>query len=319
MTNKSRIETGVADVERTAEICRALSNPARLQILNSLVQRPAILTELAVQLGLPLSTLSGHVALLEQAGLISVTSLPGSHGKKKRCAPLVDSVLVEIIRQKPTANSAGCLYYYDMPVGNYFDYAVTAPCGIASPASFLAPDDDPAGFALPEHGQAGILWLTSGYLEYRFPLAKLAAQLEQVTRLEFTLEVCAETYGYDESWRSDLSVWINGTEMGYMECLGDYGQRRGRLNPKWWPQYATQYGELHQVAITAAGCSIDGRHTTNVPLHSLLAGKGDVVCFKIGVQPGARFAGGLNLFGASFGDHAHGIVLQAYGDEAGLP
>lgn len=314
MTNKSKIETGLADIERTAALCRALSSAARLQILNCLVTHPATLTELATQLKMPLSSLSGHVAVLQQAGLISVTSLPGSHGKKKRCAPLVDSVLVEIIGRAPTTGSAGCLYYYDMPVGNYFDHAVTAPCGIASADSFLAHDDDPAGFALPEHGQAGILWLTSGYLEYRFPLGGLAAQWEQVSRLEFTLEVCAETYGYDESWRSDLSVWVNGTEIGCIECLGDYGQRRGRLNPAWWPSYATQYGKLHQVAVTQTGCSVDGRQTSGVALRALVDGESDVLCFKIGVLPGARFAGGMNLFGTAFGDHAHGIILRAYGE-----
>lgn len=311
-TNKALMHLAAADTQHTAMVCKALASEARLRILQSLVARPAILSELAQQLNLPLSSLSAHVDLLEKAGLISVTSLLGSRGGQKRCAPIIDSVLIGIIDKAPDIASSGCMYRLDMPVGNYFDYEITAPCGIASAEGFLATDDDPSGFAGANHVQAQILWLSRGHLEYRFPAKELTTRIAKVDRVEFTLELCAETYGFDETWRSDVSVWINGVDIGFLECLGDHGGRRGLLNPRWWPAYATQYGDLHKIALTGTGSFLDAAQSPHTLQSLLEKNKDDSLRLAIGVKPTARYAGGMNLFGAQFGDHAQGIVMQVY-------
>lgn len=314
MTNKALLKLSADNTAHTALVCKALASEVRLQMLAQLTRSPASVTELAAWLELPVSTASGHLQLLEEAGLISITPLPGSRGSKKVCNVQVEAVEVSIIRQLPDVQFSDCLYSQDMPVGNYFDYRVSAPCGIASAQGFLAPDDDPAGFAVPGHVNAQLLWFTHGYLEYHFSLG--CVEPAQIERLEFSFEACAEAYGYNESWRSDVSLWLNGTLLGVLACRGDHGGRPGAQNPAWWPRYATQFGDLHRVILSSEGCHINGQPGSDLPLQSLLAQEPGMLRLRLGVEPGARYAGGLNLFGPAFGEHPQGIRMQVFGRKA---
>lgn len=313
MANKSSIELNLDDSAKTAMVCRALSSESRLLILRSIVQQPATLSELAVSLNIPLSTMTMHIRVLEEAGLITVTPLPGSRGSQKRCGIAVDSITLEIMQNNLITNSSDLLYRQDMPIGNYFDYQVTAPCGIASEHGYISHDDDPDGFSTPDRFTAQIIWLSSGYLEYRFSSKEFYKPGYKVERIEFLLELCSETFCYNEDWQSDVSLWINGQEIGIIKCPGDHGGRRGRLNPEWWPDYATQFGDLHHVTITNTGCAIDSQVAGSHTLSSLFAKGQSGIRFRIGVKPDARYAGGFNLFGERFGDYNHGIVMQVYG------
>ncbi|WP_258188352.1 ArsR/SmtB family transcription factor [Candidatus Hakubella thermalkaliphila] len=53
-----------------AEICRTLSDPKRLLILNELREGERSVTELARELGLNQANVSQHLALLRQGGLV---------------------------------------------------------------------------------------------------------------------------------------------------------------------------------------------------------------------------------------------------------
>jgi predicted transcriptional regulator len=313
MTNKSSIRLNLEDSKKTALVLKALSSESRVKILRSIVRQPAIHSELAASLKIPLSTMTMHLKILEEAGLITVTPVPGTRGSQKRCGAAVDSITLDIMQSMPETNASDLLFREDMPIGNYFDYRVTAPCGIASERGYISHDDDPDGFSDPGRFAAQIIWLSLGYLEYRFPVKPLFTPGYRVERIEFLFEMCSETFCYNEDWRSDVSLWINGHEIGLIECPGDHGGRRGRLNPGWWPDYATQFGDLHHVTITNPGCAIDsqpaGRHT----LSSLSMNAENGIRIRIGVKPDARYAGGFNLFGEKFGDFSHGIVMQAYG------
>ena len=315
MANKSLIQLEISNVEKTALICKALASESRLRILNSIVQQPAIITELATSLEIPLSTMTMHIKLLEETGLIKVTPLPGSRGAQKRCGPIVDQVMINIIHSLPTLSSAQLLYEKDMPIGNYFDYQVSAPCGMASEEDYLTKDDSPEGFCSPDRYNAQIIWLSTGFLEYRFPANTFLSDDTQVDRIEFLLEICSETFAYNENWRSDVSFWINGHEVGIIECPGDHGGRKGKQNPDWWPNYATQFGDLHHITITESGCSIDAQPASNHTISTLSIRENSEIRVKIGVKTDARFAGGFNLFGNHFGDYAHGFLMQVYGSK----
>lgn len=65
------IESLTTDEERAALVFRALGNPARMRIVLELAQRRACMTgTLASLLPLAPSTISGHLQVLKQAGLI---------------------------------------------------------------------------------------------------------------------------------------------------------------------------------------------------------------------------------------------------------
>lgn len=49
---------------------------------------------------------------------------------------------------------------------------------------------------------------------------------------------------YNNDWHSDITVWINNQEIGTWTVPGDFGDKRGKLNPDWWNADQTQYGLL---------------------------------------------------------------------------
>lgn len=62
----------------TALLCNALGHPMRVQILRLLLDRNCIFGDLARQLPLAQSTISQHLSILKEAGLVSRESL-GKH------------------------------------------------------------------------------------------------------------------------------------------------------------------------------------------------------------------------------------------------
>lgn len=99
-----------------------------------------------------------------------------------------------------------------MPIANHKRFDVRPTCGLASEGKFIGMSDDPRSFYEPEHVFAQILWFKEGFVEYDFP-NNLPCGAE-ATDLELSVEVCAEAPEYDLDWPSDITVWINGTELG---------------------------------------------------------------------------------------------------------
>ncbi len=64
------IETLTGEEERAAAIFRALGNPARVRIVTELSRRQACVTELVDVLPLAQSTVSQHLKVLREAGIV---------------------------------------------------------------------------------------------------------------------------------------------------------------------------------------------------------------------------------------------------------
>ena len=128
--------------------------------------------------------------------------------------------------------------------------------------------------------------------------------------VSFSFEVCSEAPGYQNDWPSDITVWINGEEIATMTIPGDFGGRRGRLNPEWWGDTLTQYGLYKEVRITDTGCYENDMKCSNLTLKDLELDKKNCISFKLGVKPDAVHAGGMNLFGEKFGDYAQAIEMK---------
>ncbi|MDF2586497.1 MAG: transcriptional regulator, TrmB [Anaerocolumna sp.] len=307
---KSELKIKLDDKEVLVNVGKALSSPMRIDILEFLSMKPAIISDVATHFSIPLSSAALHIKTLEIAGLISVQPIPGSKGAQKLCGVLVSKVDIDILRENII--NPHLLFHEDMPIGCYFDYEVSPPCGIVSEISDLGAEDSISGFFSPERYKAQLIWLTHGYLEYRFSNTILKST--PANKIQFTFEICSEALGYNHNWRSDVSIWMNGTEIGLIECPGDYGGRKGKLNPYWWNDSSTQYGDLRKIWITDNGCFIDEMKVSNHTITSLGLNKGNFMTFKIGVKADAEYMGGLNLFGEKFGDYPQNIVMEIFNE-----
>ena len=305
---KEKLILNLSDAQRVTEISHALASPIRLSILSLIEDKPLNISELAKQLGIPLSSAALAVSVLEKAGLVITTSKPGVRGAQKLCALKVDSLFVQI--KSNNCSSQEDVIVEQMPIGNYFDFQVGAPGGIVTENAFISSEDSLYGFYLPEHSQAQLLWLTIGFLEYRFPNYRLR-RASNPKEIEFSFELCSEAPGYCTDWKSDISVWINHQRIGTFRSEGDYGNRRGRLNPAWWDDNNTQYGMMHSVRITAEGTYLDDTLFEGFHTGCLDFSKQDFISLKLGVEPDAQYVGGLNLFGEKFGDYPQNIVMRA--------
>ena len=264
--------------------------------------------EIADQLGIPISSAALHVKVLEDAGLVVTQPVPGNRGMQKRGSSRVEAIHIDIMPSLQPLSPYQTMNY-TIPIGNYFDFQVKPPCGIATENAFLSFADDTRTFLLPEHSQAQLIWFSQGYLEYRIP-PSLTEPGKDVERVDFSFEACSEAQGYNNDWPSDITLWINGREVCTFTTPGDFGGERGRLNPVWWPDTMTQYGELHVLSLRTDGTYIDDRKASDETVKTLRKYRKGAILFRIGVKPDAKNMGGLNLFGAQFGNVGQHINVK---------
>ena len=303
------ISLDLKDLPRTAMICNALSSAVRLEILKTLIDHAASISELADQFQLPMSSMCMHVKKLKEAGLIIITPKPGIHRNQKLCALHASSVGLDLYAHL-NASVRKKAAFVEIPVGDYCSCEITPPCGLASVSSFLNlhEEDSPYGFYEPNHTEASLLWMTSGYLEYSF--SNKALQDDDVSSVEFSFEICAEAPDYREDWPSDITFGLNGKKIATIHVKGDYGDRRGTYNPEWWPKHITQHGEYVCIRMKKDGIYLNNSLVSRETIDSL--GMRDGYSFKmlLGVDPNAEHVGGMNLFGKYFGDYSQDIIMK---------
>lgn len=307
---EKNIFLNLATAEHRAAILalgKALSSPVRIDILNLVKLKPLSLQEISRILNLPLSSASMHVRCLEEARLLSVRSQPGRHGSMRVCtcgfvSAHLDAYDTRIDAQDHTLR-------FDMPVGNYSDFQVVPTCGLAGMEGIIDSFDDPASFYSPERQKAQLIWFRHGFLEYRFP--NRINPLLALRELSFSLELCSEAPGYDESWPSDITFFINGREIGTYTVQGDFGTRRGQLTPDVWPMGRTQYGLMLFVSLRPDGGYINKKRVNpDVTLDTVDLHAEPYISFRIQVREDAQNCGGINIFGEKYGDYPQGITLR---------
>jgi predicted transcriptional regulator len=299
------INMNLDDTEKLTTIAKALSSETRIEILRWLKLKDLNVNEIAELLNIPASSSASHVKVLEEAGIIKTTLQPGIRGSMKVCHIIMDQIYVEM---NTTKNMEQDVEIIKMPIGNYIDYRIEPTCGIVSSKGPIGPEDEPRCYYLPERVEAQLIWLGHGYIEYRFPTNKLAKK--EVESLELSMELCAEDHEYNLDYPSDITLWVNGFEAGTWFCPSDYGGRRGKYNPVWWPDKNTQYGELKTWKITGQGCYLGEKKTCDRELKDFDIGQKDYISLRIGIKDDAVHKGGLNLFGEGFGDYAQNIIMK---------
>ncbi len=287
---------------------KALASEPRVQMLNLIRKKTLNINEISESLKLPQSTVATHISILEEAGLISTESVKAKKGNQKLCHPSFH----ELIIQFPDVQSIEKNYVdIEMPIGIFTDSQVTAPCGLCSTEKIIGLLDIPDSFLNPERMKAGLLWCGSGTVEYKFPNNTMYGQ-KNITKLEISMELSSETPGTNVNWPSDITMWINKTEIGTWVSPGDFGDHRGKYTPSWWKLEGSQYGLLKHFAVTDEGSFIDGIKISNVTLSDLHIPEHHSIRVRVGVKPDAEHMGGMNIFGKGFGNYDQGIILRTY-------
>ena len=197
-----------------------------------------------------------------------------------------------------------------MPIGLYTLVNPGGTCGLANTTKFIGFLDKPQSFYDPERATASILWMGSGFVEYTFP-NDLPTSMD-IERVEFVMEVCSEAPDHNPDWPSDLTLWINGVEVGTWTSPGDFGGKRGLLNPQWWVEHMTQFGLLKIWSVDKEGSYVDGSRISDVTLSRLMVVPQQPLTIRLGVKPDAEHQGGFNLFGRGFGNYAQDLVLRLH-------
>jgi predicted transcriptional regulator len=305
LTNRALTLSNIKDTGQLRLVLKALDSDNRLRILDYLSNKVATLSEIAAVMELPISTTALHIDTLKEAGLISIQHKPSTRGGiQKVCARMYDRIEVRLPVVKPEREQSVELY---MPIGKFIDCQVTPTCGLLTDTHIIGFLDDPASFYEPETANASLLWFHQGYVEYRFPNRLPANTTAKSLRL--SMEICSEAPLYNLDWPSDITLWINGVEVGTWTSPADFGGEPGRLTPAWWTR-GTQYGLLKFWHVSEQLSEVDGMQISAVNIHDLKLKKSPFISIRIGVKADAQHVGGLNLFGSKFGNYPQDLVLS---------
>ncbi|MFU0828239.1 MAG: HTH arsR-type domain-containing protein [Lachnoclostridium sp.] len=297
------IQLNLDDKKQLALLARALSVEVRIDILKLLCKKELNINEIAELLNLPQSSAAAHVKVLEEAGLIKTSLKPATRGSMKVCRKYLEGFGVDLISKEEEESEI-----INMPIGNFVDYYVEPTCGIVSEKGYIDEEDEPRCFYNPDRIQAKLLWFGKGYLEYRFPNNILTNR--DAKRLELSMELCSEDHEYNLDYPSDITVWINGIEAGTWTCSSDFGGRRGKYNPDWWPDKNTQYGMLKTWILTESGTYLDGELTNSLSIKDYHLSQNAYISVRLGIKEDAKHVGGINLFGDCFGDYPQNIRMK---------
>ena len=118
--------------------------------------------------------------------------------------------------------------------------------------------------------------------------------------------------GTAADWPSDITLEVNGIEVGTWTSPGDFGDKRGVYTPDWWKLRGSQYGMLEDLAdqrrrapsstaCRSRTCTPDDLELDGPPLDPACGS----ACARMREHPG-----GINIFGRGFGNYDQDIVLR---------
>lgn len=292
-------------------VFKALSTPMRLKIMEMIYEDDTLsMNDLAEALGLTNGAISMHVSKLEEAGLVRIKTTSGKRGTMKIVRPKYDRLMIDLA---PSEEASHC-YTDDIRVGYYTACHGTPTCGLATSKEIIGSLDDPKVFSFPDRFNAGILWFSSGYVEYNLPNHLQAGQT--LSELHISFEISSEYPETNEDYPSDIYFSINGIPLGMWISPGDYGARKGYVSPAWWPEVLNQYGLLKTLIINNEGTFMDGtKKLSNTTIQDLNIDYNSYITFRIEVPRDTTNCGGCTLFGEDFGDHNQAIRMKAYYEE----
>lgn len=298
----------LSSLDNAEKVLKALSAPARIEILKLLYRTPGLsMKDLAKATQLTNSAITMHVGKLAEAGLVQIETTSGKRGTMKLISPCHERLVLDLAPVKEKR----LFYQDDIRIGYFTSCHITPTCGIATPQKIIGALDDIKAFTFPEHFDAGILWFTSGYVEYGLPNHLQPGQ--KLTELQISFEISSEYPGINEDYPSDIHFYLNDLPLGVWVSPGDYGARKGHMSPDWWAASLNQYGLLKTLIIKEDGTFMDGgQRLSDWTVSDLEIDYNSRISFRIEVPRDTLNCGGCTLFGESFGDYNQGLRIKAF-------
>lgn len=297
------------DANEISLIGRALSSPIRIEILRLLNKKPMLASEISEELCIQVSSALVHLKILKDAELINVeTSKKGKRTINWYSYAVPKLIIMTRVNPEPQKDKAPVIY--SINIGDFIDAEFSPSCGFASESQQLN-ESSPHTMFSPEKRNAQIIWNKhAGYLTYAIP--NEYADSKKLKSISFSMELCAETNGYNNDYPSDITFYINDVELCTWTCPGDFGDRYGTFTPPWWFIESTKYGLLTTVGVQNDGVYLNQMLVNkHVKLTDLNLKSGNKTTFKICVKENAKYCGGFNIFGEKFGDYNQAIVFTA--------
>ena len=299
----------IKNLEEGLPVYKALASEIRLRIVRLLIDNGEMnMNELASALGVANGALTGHMRLLEEAGLVEVLSERGSHGNQKVCRVCQEKILIDVL--SGAEMHPGNVYETEIPVGHYTACEISPTCGIATGDYLIGEVDDPRYFSHVDRMYAEILWFGKGYVEYMVPV--LLPPHTRIDRLSLSMEIGSEAPGSNSDWPSDISFYLNDVYLGMWTSPGDFGDVHGAFTPDWWSPNWNQYGQLKTIVIDRQGTWLDGLKLSEVNIDRFELNYRSSVRFKLEVPSDAVNVGGLTLFGRKFGNYNQAIQVRIH-------
>jgi len=292
------------DAHAIEKIGRALSSQLRIAIIRQLANRSMTISELASVLGTTNANVIFHLGVLEEAKLILMDYRNSRRGTAQVYHLDFHHLAFSVLDDEPHVQK----WQQSLPVGMYAEADFYGNVRFASTTDFLAITAFDAYNSL--RADAQLMGADGGKVTYAF--GNEWALSSHISELEISLECCSEVIMHRNSFKSDLTLSINGRELATYTAPGDYGDTRGRLNPSWWPDGYSQYGDLVTLSVTEHGVFLNGEHVRNdITVDDLHLSQGKSVTFTVETKRDAKHYGGFNIFGKAFGNHPQDVVLTA--------
>lgn len=295
----------ISDLAQALPLFKCLGSDIRISVLQILSENgPMAMKDIADKLGIAAGSLSPHVKMLADNGLINIKFETGKHGLQRICSIFEDKIIIDFEAAINNKN----IYETSIGIGLYSDYSAYPTCGISTADHLIGMVDDPKFFSDPERINAGILWFTVGHVEYMIP--NYLEENQVPVELLISFEIASEAPGIKENWPSDIVFTVNNIPVCTWISPGDFGKNPGIYTPEWWEPNWNQYGLLKFLSITDNGTFIDGVKLSDVTLSDVNITPGTPIKLKMAVEEDSIYKGGLTLYGSSFGNYDQDIKIR---------
>lgn len=298
----------IKSLDEGLEVFKALGSDVRMRIVELLSERGEMnMNEIAAALELTNGALTGHIRRLEECGIIKTVSEGTGHGNQKLCSMRINQILLSAGKVEEKKESK--VYETELRVGHYSDYQVTPPCGLASVYNMIGNGSDTKYFSHPDRLQAGILWFSRGYVEYRIP--NLLPDRHQISQITLYFEISPETATGLEESLTEVAFYLNGRRLGTWLAPEDFRWSRGLYTPVWWNRKEKQSGLLKMVVINESGTFLDGLKISDFRPGEFKMDSSSEIRFRFAVENKA-YRGGMVLYGSGFGSYNQDIRVRVH-------